>query len=308
MKLKKCIVCNNKETTFLYTNFAMMHHSNKEYNFFICKICNLVFLNPRPTLKELKNYYTDYYLPYRGSSAWGKFSKLVDLSQRNLDTRRAKLITQFKIINKSSIILDVGCGKPTFLKSCDRLFKCKLYGLDFSSKGWDKEPKRFERINLSVGGIDDLNNTLKPDVISLWHYLEHDYYPNNTLKKLASISKSKTLLFLEVPNYDSISRKKYKNNWAGYHTPRHTFLFSPKNLDLLLTKCGWKVKQVILNGTLDSYNLFWMSKMEIKQIDWSKSMEKEFWKYVFGNIMYKLKYLFNKKVSHGVMTIIAERK
>jgi len=37
-------------------------------------------------------------------------------------------------------------------------------------------------------------------------------------------------------------------------------------------------------------------------------MEKEFWKYVFGNIMYKLKYLFNKKVSHGVMTIIAERK
>ena len=100
MKLKKCIVCNNKETTFLYTNCAMMHHSNKEYNFFICKICNLVFLNPRPSLNELKNYYTDYYLPYRGSSAWGKFSKLVDLSQRNLDTRRAKLITQFKIINK----------------------------------------------------------------------------------------------------------------------------------------------------------------------------------------------------------------
>ena len=26
-------------------------------------------------------------------------------------------------------------NKNTFLKSCDRLFKCKLYGLDFSSKG-----------------------------------------------------------------------------------------------------------------------------------------------------------------------------
>ena len=286
----------------------MMHSDLDLFKFYVCPICDLVFLNPRVPIDQIKNYYTDSYLPYRGSSAWGKYSKLVDFSQCQLDTRRAKLLAKFKIINKSTVILDVGCGKPTFLESCDRLFKCSLYGIDFSSKGWDKELKRFGKLNLHEGGIDDLNNKLKPDVISLWHYLEHDYYPNDTLKKLASISKPETYLFIEVPNYDSISRKKYNNNWAGYHTPRHTFLFSPKNLELLLKKCGWRVKHVLLNGTLDSYNLSWMSQMEIKQIDWSKSMENEFWKYVLGMIKHKLKYIFNNSASHGIMTFIAERK
>ena len=306
MKLKKCIVCNNKETKFLYTNRAMMHNSNKEYNFFICKICNLVFLNPRPSLKELKKYYTDIYLPYRGSSAWGKYKKLADFSQQRLDTKRAKLLNQYSSPNKMSSILDIGCGNPTFLETCSHFFKSSLYGIDFSNNGWKRELDRFKKLNLKVGDIDVLEKNFSPDIITLWHYLEHDYYPNKTLKKLASISNSNTILYIEVPNYDSLSRKKYKQNWAGFHTPRHTFLFSPKNIEILLNKNGWQVELIDLKGTLNPYVLTWMSEMEIKGLDWNKSMENKFWNYFYGMIIYKLKHLFTVK-SEGIMTVIAKK-
>ena len=306
MKLKKCIVCNNKETTFLYTNSAMMDHSNKEYNFFICKICNLVFLNPRPSLKELKRYYTDIYLPYRGSSAWGKYKKLVDFSQQRLDIKRAKLLKQYSSPNKASSILDIGCGKPTFLETCNHFFKSSLYGIDFSNNGWKREQDRFKKLNLKVGDIDVLEKNFSPDIITLWHYLEHDYYPNKTLKKLASISNINTTLYIEVPNYDSLSRKKYAQNWAGFHTPRHTFLFSPNNIEILLNKNGWQVELIDLKGTLNPYVLDWMSEMEIKKIDWSKSMENRFWNYFHGMIIYKLKHLFTNQ-SEGIITVLAKK-
>ena len=306
MKLKKCIVCNNKETTFLYTNCAMMHHSNKEYNFFICKVCNVVFLNPRPSLKELKKYYTDIYLPYRGPSAWGKYKKLANFNQQRLDIKRAKLLKQYSSPNKASSILDIGCGNPTFLETCNHFFKSSLYGIDFSNNGWKREQDRFKKLNLKVGDIDVLEKNFSPDIITLWHYLEHDYYPNKTLKKLASISNLNTILYIEIPNYDSLSRKKYAQNWAGFHTPRHTFLFSPKNIEILLNKNGWQVELIDLKGTLNPYILNWMSEMEIKKIDWSKSMENRFWNYFYGMITYKLKHLFTNQ-SEGIMTVLAKK-
>jgi 2-polyprenyl-3-methyl-5-hydroxy-6-metoxy-1,4-benzoquinol methylase len=306
MSLKECIVCNNKETTNLYSTAAMMHHSIKEFNFFICMNCNLVFLNPRPSLKELEGYYTDFYLPYRGASAWGKYEKLAYISQKRLDAKRANLLKQYSSPNEASTILDVGCGNPTFLETCSKLFKSSLYGIDFSDNGWIKDKKRFKKLNLRVGNIDNLKENFSPDIITLWHYLEHDYYPNKTLKKLAEISQPKTKLYVEVPNYESLGRKKYKRNWAGFHTPRHTYIFSPNNIEIILNKNGWEVELIDLKGTLSPYILSWMSEMEIKKLDWNDSMESQFLNYFYGMIKYKLKHLFTNE-SEGIMTIIARK-
>jgi hypothetical protein len=70
----------------------------------------------------------------------------------------------------------------------------------------------------------------------MWHYLEHDYTPLENLTYLKSIAKPSTTLVIEIPNFDSMSRRKYGENWAGWHTPRHISLFSPNNIELLLQK------------------------------------------------------------------------
>ena len=285
-----------------------MHSSKELFNFDQCANCQLVFLNPRVNLDNLKNYYTSHYLPYRGSEAWGKYSKLVEGSQKKLDLKRVKRVKEMCSVSPKSLILDVGCGNPSFLKACQQELNCKTLGIDFSDEGWKEQSTLFKGLDLQVAEIKDLSLNLKPDIITMWHYLEHDYTPLENLTYLKSIAKPSTTLIIEIPNFDSISRKKYNENWAGWHTPRHTSLFSPDNIKLLLDKSGWNVSQLLTYGTLNPYLLFWMSEIEQKGIQWNKNMENEFWDFVIGMLKFMPTKWNEKKLSLGIMTIIATPK
>ncbi|MEX1189127.1 MAG: class I SAM-dependent methyltransferase [Bacteroidia bacterium] len=265
----------------------------------------MVFLNPRVSLDELKNYYTSYYLPYRGASAWGKFQRFVENNQHKLDLKRVNFVKSSQTISSDSLILDVGCGKPSFLKACQKELNCKTLGIDFSNEGWNNQLSLFEDIELRVGEIKDLPSSLRPDIITMWHYLEHDYTPYENLRYLKTIAKPSTKLIIEIPNFDSTSRKKYGENWAGWHTPRHISLFSPENITLLLNNSGWKVTSLFTYGTLDPYLLYWMSEMELKGIEWDKNMENEFFGFLSGMILFTPQKLKEKKSSLGIMTVIA---
>ena len=305
IKIISCPACGDSSFESFIKTKAQMHSNKELFNFDQCSSCSLVFLNPRVSLNNLKNYYTSYYLPYRGAKAWGKFEKLVDSSQEKLDLRRVNTITNYHKLSEKSLILDIGCGKPTFLKACQHEIKCQTMGIDFSDEGWKDKPDNFKSINLQVAEIKDLPTTLEPDIITMWHYLEHDYTPFENLSSLKSLSKPSTTLIIEIPNFDSSSRKKYGKNWAGWHTPRHISLFSPKNIELLLKKSGWKVSKVLTYGTMNPYLLYWMSEMEKKGIRWDKNMEDEFIQFMIGMIKFLPKKLKEKKSSLGIMTVIA---
>ena len=306
--LQNCPICNASSIVSFIKTTAQMHSSKELFNFDQCANCQLVFLNPRVNLDNLKNYYTSYYLPYRGSKAWGKYSKLVEGSQKKLDLKRVKRVKEMCSVSPKSLILDVGCGNPSFLKACQQELNCKTLGIDFSDEGWKEQSTLFKGLDLQVAEIKDLSLNLKPDIITMWHYLEHDYTPLENLTYLKSIAKPSTTLIIEIPNFDSISRKKYNENWAGWHTPRHTSLFSPDNIKLLLDKSGWNVSQLLTYGTLNPYLLFWMSEVEQKGIQWNKNMENEFWDFVTGMLKFMPTKWNEKKLSLGVMTVIATPK
>jgi ubiquinone/menaquinone biosynthesis C-methylase UbiE len=208
-------------------------------------------------------------------------------------------------LSSESLILDIGCGRPSFLKACQQALSCRTVGIDFSDEGWKDEAVHFKELDLQVAEIQELPSSLQPDVITMWHYLEHDYSPLENLNYLKSISKPSTTLIIEVPNFDSASSKKYGENWAGWHAPRHISLFSPDNVTLLLQKSGWKVSQLLTYGTMDPYLLYWMSEMEKKEIKWDKNMEDEFFGFMLGMVKFMPQKLQEKRSSLGIMTIIA---
>lgn len=283
----------------------MHDEKGDNFEFHQCLDCDFVFLNPRVPQTELHRYYTSHYLPYRGAEAWGKYKSLVEKSQQKQDLKKLNQLKKAKKINSNSLILDIGCGQPSFLKTCYDQLGCRAIGIDFSDKGWCNQKELFQNLDLLVGEISDLPQHIHPDVITMWHYLEHDYTPIKNLTCLKTISKRDTKLVIEVPNFDSTSRRKFGKHWAGWHTPRHTSLFSPHNLELLLSQSGWKVDKILTYGSMDSYVLFWMSKMEKENINWSKNMEEEFFKFVLGKLMFLPQQLKEKHTSLGIMTVIA---
>ena len=306
LKLVNCPVCDASSISSFIKTKAQMHSTKEMFNFDQCSNCSLVFLNPRLPLDQLKKYYTSYYLPYRGAKAWGKFEKLVEGSQKKLDAKRVSRINNIQKLSNTSLILDIGCGNPSFLKACQKSLKCNMMGIDFSDEGWKDQPASFEGINLQVAEINELKKDLQPDIITMWHYLEHDYTPSENLNYLKSISKPSTSLVIEIPNFDSSGRRKYGKNWAGWHTPRHLSLFSPNNIELLLDKTGWKVEEILTYGTMNPYLLSWMSKMEEKEIQWDKNMEEEFIQFMIGMIKFFPEKWTEKKSSLGIMTIVAK--
>lgn len=304
-QLTHCPACNSNAFASFITTTAQMHTSKESFNFDQCNNCQLVFLNPRIPLDELKNYYTSHYLPYRGSEAWGKYEHFVKDSQQKLDLKRVERVKEWHKITADSLLLDVGCGKPTFLKACKTELNCNTLGIDFSDEGWKDSTENYKELDLQVAEIKDLPLNLQPDVITMWHYLEHDYTPQENLRSLKSISKPSTTLIIEIPNFDSSSRKEFGANWAGWHTPRHTSLFSPNNVEQLLNNSGWKVSKILTYGTMDPYLLYWMSRMEQKGIAWDKNMEDEFWAFTRGMLAFLPKKWKEKKTSLGIMTVIA---
>ena len=148
IEITNCPVCGSSSFNSFIKTTAQMHSNKELFNFDECSSCKLVFLNPRLHLDDLKNYYTSYYLPYRGAQAWGKFEKFVASSQKKLDLKRVKLIKDVHSLSEESLILDVGCGNPTFLKAIQKKVNCQTMGIDFSDKGWKNQAHTFKKINL----------------------------------------------------------------------------------------------------------------------------------------------------------------
>ena len=101
---------------------------------------------------------------------------MVEKSQQKLDLKRVTRAKDTHNISADSLILDIGCGKPSFLKACRKELKCQTLGIDFSDEGWKDDYTRFDGLDLRVAEIKDLK-PIQPDVITMWHYLEHDYFP-----------------------------------------------------------------------------------------------------------------------------------
>lgn len=297
-----CLLCGGSEgRTVCTTPQHMMQDTGQRFHFVQCADCDLVFLNPRVKAEHLPAYYPPNYLPYRGASAWGKHADAVERSQRRLDRRRAALAKPF-LHSSTARTLDVGCGRPTFLQELAAQGH-RGTGIDFQAEGWTEGAEA--GIELIEADPKDFESEQPFDLITMWHYLEHDYAPRETLNHLLSLAHSGTHLIVEVPDFGSVSRRVFKGNWEGYHAPRHTAIYTESTLRSLLERSGWEVVKARRYGTLDPHALWWMSQMERRKIDWEGSMEPHFTGYVLGLMGTWPLFALKRWVRTGVQLAIA---
>lgn len=305
--VSKCPVCKSPDfTSYIETN-ALMHKKNEEvYYFNKCSFCESVFLANPVNESELNAYYTNNYLPYQGPEAWGSYSKFVSKSQKNLDLQRTKLVAKYFKQNSEISILDIGCGNPTFLSTVNKKLRANCTGIDFSEKGWNNQT--FDKIELIKTSILNFQTTKNFDIVTLWHYLEHDYNLDETINKIHNCLKKNGKLIIEVPNYMSLTEKIQGKYWQGWHSPRHLTLFSKKGFQHLFSDDKWKIVAYKKYGTLDAFTLWWLGRMEKNKIDWSSKMENRFWKLVFLKIVTFPVFMWEKFIPMGIQIIVVEKK
>ncbi|MBP9201534.1 MAG: class I SAM-dependent methyltransferase [Gemmatimonadales bacterium] len=299
-----CLACGAREQVEVARSRTQMAPPTEEFRWVACARCGLVFLNPRVPGAQIDRYYRDY-VPHRGPGAWGRWASLVRVSEERVDRARLATVRRLGPLGPAQSVLDVGCGRPSFLRRLVHQSGARGVGTDFDASGWSHDPAIGVGLELHAGILEELPLAGPFDRITLWQVLEHLYDPVATLRFLRGLAGPATRLVIEVPDHAGLTRRRHGAAWAGYHTPRHTAAYTPRTLRRLLEAAGWRVERQYQWGTLDPYLLHWLSRQERAGRDWSAPLEGSFVPFLLGRMLWTPLGLLERWVPLGFQTAIA---
>lgn len=249
MKQKyNCKFCFNDTYTCCYSNIADWEYSTPgNYSYYQCNKCLGIQLHPFPNLSDLIDAYNIEYHGYRESEKRGPLFRFLYNLNLFLLNRSIK-----NLVNKNSIVLDIGCGCGQYLEVFKNLGINNLYGIDFNLEAVDKSRKK--GINVFHGTFKEFQHASSSfDLIIMNNYLEHTLDPIFELSKSYDLLKKSGNLVGEIPGFDSFERILFKRFWGGNHVPRHTFQFTKEKLYTLLKNTGFS--QIKIYDQLNSAHL-----------------------------------------------------
>jgi 2-polyprenyl-3-methyl-5-hydroxy-6-metoxy-1,4-benzoquinol methylase len=200
-----------------------------------CTNCGLVRTSPRPSEAELGGYYPEDYEPYVEATR-GPIRKLI---KRLVPSSRD---SEIPVVDKPGAALELGCSHGAFL---DKLVGdgWSVTGVEYSEKASQAARDRGHLV--LAGRVEDMNfDNSSFDLIVAWMVVEHLSDPVLALTKASQWASPNGRLALSVPNIDSTSFRLFGRHWFNLQVPTHFHHFSPKTIEELLDRSGWRVDKI----------------------------------------------------------------
>ena len=215
--------CRHKNRTFL--------DKFKKIAVYQCNDCSLVFSGQQNNKIDKTKLYNKFYQ--------NKVPARFRFGLEHL-VRQFRLFRAFKLTTiypEAKSILDIGSGRGFTLYYLKKYFGYKI------AVGTQLCPSAVkysrEQLGLNIYDKDLLKINFgkrKFDLITMWHVLEHINQPEKYIKKMYSLLNKNGKILIEVPNYNSWTRKITKRYWLGMDLKYHLTFFTPKTLINLLKK------------------------------------------------------------------------
>jgi len=273
-----------------------------KFSFVTCNNCGLAYQNPRLNANKISEYYDDEYIAHRKKTNWGPLTPLYRRAMDRHDIQKIKLCRRYIEINHKTRTLDIGCGAATFLQMLKDKFSNDVTGVDF--KDLSTLPG-FDKINFKKGLFYEQNfNNQKFDLITMWHFLEHDYEPVRTLQLARDLLTENGRIIIEVPRLDSLSFKLYKERWPGLQAPQHTLLFNKETLLAMVKNSGLEVIDYLPYGAFPAY-FYLFTGFAFKLLKGKGlNLNQAILPYFIGNFLLAPLLLFERHLNLAMQTII----
>lgn len=226
-----CPICKTLATKNVASGTDREYFTSPDlYHVVECASCKLLYLNPRPTKRELSRIYPQNYHSYIIDTEPKKISFLTKMRYRAHTKRFGKILKYIQTTQKIDL-LDVGCGDGWMM----HLFKqaapdrITTYGVEISPDVCNMA--RGMGNTVYCGRIEDVKFDRSFDLVNFNHVIEHVSDPYEVTLKSYEILKPGGLLVYETPNADTVDRSWFHHsNWGAYHFPRHWYFFTPDSL------------------------------------------------------------------------------
>ncbi|MBZ4192359.1 class I SAM-dependent methyltransferase [Niabella beijingensis] len=207
-----------------------------------CGSCTLRFTQDVPDQDAIGPYYkSEDYISHSNTSK-GLVSRMYQKVRSRTMQQKAALVEKYTHLQKGHL-LDLGCGTGTFLNTMQGR-GWKVTGLEPDA---DARRMAAQLYQLEVSPSHELFRLEKAqfDAVTLWHVLEHVHELNDYINRLKEILKPGGVLFIAVPNYTSRDAATYQQYWAAYDVPRHLYHFSPRAMQVLMERHGFRIEKLL---------------------------------------------------------------
>ncbi len=236
--------------------------------YYRCLTCGLIFLYPQTTSHTYEEHYDDNYISHTeapiksasfsartqwlmqmrrriwqevfclpaGLPAVGTFSRWIHILLRYTKLFRA---TPLKYLGEGKELLDVGSGTGAFLVTQKHL-GWRVHGLEPARQ----MVQQSRTLGLDVRqGFSVMKHWSEPtfDAVVLNQVFEHLDNPHALLAHVHHALKKDGILYMNMPNVQSLVAQMFRSYWFNLDAPRHNLLFSPRVLRTLLEQEGYEI-------------------------------------------------------------------
>jgi len=237
---KHCPIC---QSTALRKEFVgvkdLEYYSYGPVDFTRCQGCDVLFQDPLPPEELIPSFYPSNYRNYLVEDKPSLLGGLKNLQASMF----AKNITKHLKNPTENKILDLGFGNGQLLLALSRLGCKNLNGADFSEAPQHERLKQ-AGIRLAFSNFDKhfpYSENEKFDCIILNNVIEHFLDPVKVLKLCKTRLSDGGKVILITPSSDALDFEIFRSAWAGFHAPRHTFIFNHRSMAELASRSGLRL-------------------------------------------------------------------
>jgi len=247
----RCRVC--EETQDLEPLVAKDYFlgSKRKYPYSWCPACGSLSIDTIPdNLSELYKSYYSFEEPSKISSIRLQIYKYLINNSNFFSSILSSLLNKQDDLpiqslrtvdlHSQSKILDVGCGAGSLLRLLHKIGFKDCLGID---PFLENDVTYASGLHLKKREIFDLEGQF--DLIMFHHVFEHFENPKETLAHVSKILSDNGVCLIRIPNIDSYSFLKYKENWFSIHAPFHLFLPSRRGIEAMIESSGLAIKDVV---------------------------------------------------------------
>lgn len=276
------------------------------FTFVECLDCGLVYQHPRVPLSLIAAYYDDDYISHRRRRDWGLLTPLFERAMSAHDRAKLALVRRALTLGAGAEALDVGCGSGSFLHRLHVETGARVTGVDFkdlSHLPW------FAPVDFRQGLFyeQELGRD-RFDLITMWHFLEHDYDPRRSLATARDLLRPGAgRLIVEVPRLDSVSARLFGRRWPGLQAPQHTVLYTREQLLRFVREAGLEVVEHLPWGAFPAYFYLFAGAAFLRLRGRGLDVGRYMAPYFVGQALLAPVLLFERRLNLAMQTVVCRR-